>query len=338
MVVGLGPLVGTGTTPAATATPVVRTLPVPGATAAPAPAPGTTCEPYGSLPIQDGRYIVQNNVWHAVTEQCIAVTATGFSVVSADHALATGGPPASYPSIFQGCHYGNCSTASPFPAPYSSLAELTSEVAISAPDTGEWDASYDLWFDPTSRTDGQNTGAELMIWIDHRGRPQPAGAKVATVDLAGARWDVWLGTAGPPVVSYVRQEPTTSFAGSLSAFADDSIARGWILPSWYLTSVQFGFEPWVGGAGLGVNRYSTVTPAAPLPMPTTPPATPAPRPDNRPPTTSASVPTTTDPTTTIPTTPVPTTGPPGALRGRHVLDLFLEFLERVHEWFHGHHR
>jgi hypothetical protein len=28
-----------------------------------------------------------------------------------------------------------------------------------------YDASYDVWFDPTARTDGQNTGAELMVWL-----------------------------------------------------------------------------------------------------------------------------------------------------------------------------
>ncbi len=27
------------------------------------------------------------------------------------------------------------------------------------PSGGVWDAAYDIWFDPTARRDGQNTGA-----------------------------------------------------------------------------------------------------------------------------------------------------------------------------------
>ena len=36
-----------------------------------------------------------------------------------------------------------------------------------------YDAAYDIWFDPTARTDGQNTGAELMVWLNHTGSVQP---------------------------------------------------------------------------------------------------------------------------------------------------------------------
>src|SRR5690349_9242735 len=45
----------------------------------------TTCVKFGSLTIQNGRYVVQNNVWGADTTQCIDTTSAGFTVTRADH-------------------------------------------------------------------------------------------------------------------------------------------------------------------------------------------------------------------------------------------------------------
>ena len=39
-------------------------------------------------------------------------------------------------------------------------------------------------------------------------------------------------------------------------FIDDVRNRGAITNSWYLTSIQAGFEPWQGGAGLAVTNFS----------------------------------------------------------------------------------
>ncbi|GAA3434071.1 hypothetical protein GCM10018954_036750 [Kutzneria kofuensis] len=123
--------------------------------------------------------------------------------------------------------------------------------------SGQWDASYDIWFDPNPNPSGQNTGAELMIWGNHQGAPQPIGSKIATVWISGASWDVWFGNTGWNVISYVRTSPTTSLNVDIGAFTSDSVSRGKISRSWYLTSIQFGFEPWQGGAGLGVQSFST---------------------------------------------------------------------------------
>lgn len=237
-------------------------------------AVGSTCEQYGSIRVQGGAYVVQNNNWGSEgVQQCISATTSGFSITSGSMNKPTNGAPGSYPSIFTGCHYNNCSANSPFPARFSSLGPITSTATITtAP--GEWDAAYDIWFDPTNRRDGQNTGAEIMVWVNHQGRPQPAGSKVGTATLEGATWDVWIerfggtGSGGWNVISYVRQQPVTSFSGSLSAFARDAATRrdgrcvpqGTCLdPNWYLTSVQFGFEPWVGGPGLATSGFSVTT-------------------------------------------------------------------------------
>jgi cellulase/cellobiase CelA1 len=232
-----------------------------GSTAPPAEAQAVTqiCDKFGSARVQGGRYVVQNNEWGDSTGQCISVTDSGFTVTAGSHNKPTNGAPGAYPSIFRGCHYNNCSDTSGLPAPVSSLATLPSSARVTVPSSGAWNASYDLWLDPTPRVDGQNTGAEIMIWINHLGPPQPVGSRVGTVSLAGATWDVWFGNTGWNVVSYVRQQTTTAFDGTLRSFVDDAISRGHAQRAWYLTSVQFGFEPWVGGPGLAVSSFSVDT-------------------------------------------------------------------------------
>ena len=105
------------------------------------------CEKYGSMKIQGDRYVVQNNEWGDSAGQCISVTDTGFSIVSGEHNVPTNGEPAGYPSIYAGCHYGNCSTNSGLPLQISSFGDVTSTVSYTTA-SGYWNASYDLWFDP----------------------------------------------------------------------------------------------------------------------------------------------------------------------------------------------
>ena len=226
------------------------------ATAGPAAAAPVICDQYGTAAVQGGKYIVQNNRWGASTAQCIDVSAAGFTVTRADHNNATNGPPASYPSIYAGCHYGACTSGSGLPAQVSRLANPRATFDISTPGSGEWDAAFDVWFDPSANPPGQNYGAELMIWADHRGRPQPIGSRIATVNLESGTWDVWSGNIGWNVISYVRTTPDDTFANfGLKSFVDDSVGRGKINTAWYLTGVQAGFEPWIGGAGLAVDLF-----------------------------------------------------------------------------------
>lgn len=236
-------------------------------TGAPAQAAPVICEKYGSTSIQGGRYIVMNNVWGADTTQCIDVNQNGgFTITQAAHNKPTNGAPAAYPAIYVGCHYGNCTSGSglPMQASAGGFNRLRSSVSYTYA-SGTYNASYDLWFDPTPRRDGQNTGAELMIWLNRQGGIQPIGSQVGTVNLAGATWEVWYGNVGWNVISYVRTSPATSIDFAIDTFYSDAISRGYAQRSWYLTSVQAGFEPWVGGAGLAVNSFSYTTDGNPDP-------------------------------------------------------------------------
>jgi hypothetical protein len=216
------------------------------------------CDKFGSTTVQGGKYVIQNNNWGDDTTQCITTTDQGFSVTTASHNKPTNGAPGSYPSIYAGCHYANCSSGSGLPLQASSgqFNTIQTSVSMTYPSSGTYDAAYDVWFDPTPRTDGQNTGAEIMIWLNRQGSIQPVGSRVGTVSLAGATWDVWFGNIGWNVISYVRTSPTTSMNFAVNTFYTDAVNRGYAQRSWYLTSVQAGFEPWVGGAGLAVNNFS----------------------------------------------------------------------------------
>ncbi len=254
-----------------------------GATAAP-----VLCEQYASTPVQGGRYIVMNNRWGTSATQCIDVSGTGFTVTQADGSVPTNGAPKSYPAVFYGCHYGSCTTSGNLLSPNGlqasdpRFASISTSVSMTYPGNGTYDAAYDIWFHrsrPTTTTQ-QNDGAELMVWLNHTGAIQPIGSRIGTATIAGATWDVWSGSTGWNVISYVRQTPTASASFRVDDFWRDVVSRGLGSTSWYLTSIQAGFEPWVGGAGLAVNSFSVTTDGAgPTPTPTpTPGTTPTPTP------------------------------------------------------------
>jgi cellulose 1,4-beta-cellobiosidase len=233
------------------------------AVAHPAAAATTICTggSVQSIPVAGGEFVVMNNNWGDTTTQCISATDTGFTVTSAEHDKPTNGAPGSYPAIYAGCHWGTCSDL-PMQASDSRFGSVSTSVDMTYPGSGVYDAAYDIWFNKSqpSPSTGQNDGAELMVWLNHTGSIQPIGSPVATVTIAGASWDVWFGTASGAatwnVISYVRTSPTTSQSFAVDDFYRDVVARGYGQRSWWMSSVQAGFEPWVNGTGLAVNSFT----------------------------------------------------------------------------------
>jgi hypothetical protein len=236
---------------------------VPGGPGATAPGPGgeENCEKFGSVAINGKEYVVQNNAWNTDETQCIDAKGTAFTVTQGHFDLATNGPPATYPAIFKGCHWANCTQASGMPVQVSALPAVVSSWSLTIPATGgAFDAAYDVWFNRTPSTGGQPDGTELMIWLDHGGGVQPAGSKVATVTIDGASWDLWMGKMESwKYVAYVRQ-PATHQVDNLDirAFTQDSVTRGYIDPSNYLIAIEAGFEIWKGGAGFATQSFTAV--------------------------------------------------------------------------------
>ncbi|WP_318200918.1 GH12 family glycosyl hydrolase domain-containing protein [Streptomyces sp. SCL15-4] len=225
-------------------------------TAPAAQADTAICEQYGSTTIQ-GRYVVQNNRWGTSEAQCINVTDSGFRITQADGSVPTNGAPKSYPSVFNGCHYTNCSPGTSLPAQLSTISSAPTSISYSYVSNAVYDAAYDIWLDPTPRTDGVNR-TEIMVWFNKVGSIQPVGSQVGTATVAGRQWQVWSGNNGSnDVLSFVAPSAIGSWSFDVMDFARQAVSRGLAQNSWYLTSVQAGFEPWQNGAGLAVTAFSS---------------------------------------------------------------------------------
>ncbi|MER6673434.1 cellulose binding domain-containing protein [Streptomyces sp. NPDC000983] len=222
----------------------------------PAQADTLICDQYGTTVIQ-GRYVVQNNRWGTGATQCVTATDTGFRVTQADGSVPTNGAPKSYPSVFNGCHYTNCSPGTSLPTQVSTISSAPSSISYGFVNDAVYNASYDIWLDPTPRTDGVNR-TEIMIWFNRVGPIQPIGSQTGTATVGGRSWEVWTGSNGAnDVISFVAPSAIAQWSFDVMDFVDQAVSRGLAQPSWYLTSVQAGFEPWQNGAGLSVNSFSS---------------------------------------------------------------------------------
>jgi hypothetical protein len=215
------------------------------------------CEQFGT--VTSGNFVIMNNRWGSNSPQCINTTASGFSITQQDGTGNLSGAPVSYPAVYIGCHYSNCSPNSPLPAQVSSMGNANTSVSVTYIGSGTWDMAYDIWLNADTNVSGvQDT--EIMIWLNHQGSIQPVGSNTgSTVTLAGRSWQVWTGNNGQNnVVSYVSPSAITSLSFNARDFILDTFSRGsqYGNQSWYLTSMQAGFEPWIGGVGLAVNSFS----------------------------------------------------------------------------------
>lgn len=237
-------------------------------------ATGTICDKFGST--TQGNYIVMNNKWGTDATQCINVTSNGFQITQQNGIAGNGGAPVSYPAIYAGCHYNSCSPSTNMPFQLSQVGSAPTSVTVSYPGSGVYDAAYDIWLNPTTDVSGVQA-TEIMIWLNHTGSISPVGSQTGSFSAGGHNWNVWTGwNGGNNVVSYVATDAgITNFSTDLKPFLMDSITRGagYGNASWYLTSVQMGFEPWQGGVGLSVNSFSfsvSTGNSNPTPIPPTP--------------------------------------------------------------------
>jgi Glycosyl hydrolase family 12/Cellulose binding domain len=223
--------------------------------AGPASADTQICDQFGTTTIE-GRYVVMNNRWGTSAEQCINVTSTGFAITSQQGVGNTSGAPVSYPAVYVGCHYTKCSPGTNLPIRVSSISSATSSIDYNFVSGATYDAAYDIWLDPSPKTDGVNQ-MEIMIWFNRQGSIQPIGSVVGSATIGGRSWQVWQGGNGSNnVISYVAPSPVASWNFSVLDFLRDVQNRGAITSSWYLTSIQAGFEPWIGGTGLAVTNFA----------------------------------------------------------------------------------
>lgn len=253
-------------------------LPLVVSPAAQAAAGTALCTATGTLPINNGEYTLQSNEWNSTAAQCVTATSgTAWSVTTANFNLGTNGAPATYPSLYKGCHWGACTTGSGLPIQVSQLGSATSSWSTVQPASGAYDVAYDLWINSTPTTTGQPDGTEIMIWLNSRGGVQPFGSKTGNSTAAGHSWDVWTGQQTSwKIISYVLQGGGTSFTNlDVKSLISDAVSRGSVNPAHYLIDAEAGFEIWQGSQGLGTDSFSFSATAGSGSGDTQPPTAPA---------------------------------------------------------------
>jgi hypothetical protein len=228
-----------------------------------------------STPAASGVYTVQNNEWGSGASECVTTDGNAdFTVANSAIDNATNGAPGGYPSIYQGCHWGNCTsgglTANPVQVSSLTTGKVTTSWSTTQPGgSNDYDVAYDIWFNQTPTTTGQPNCTELMVWLNHNGPVQPFGSEVATsVTVGGRGYNVWEGSQGSfDTVSYTMTTPQTSVSGlDLAPLAQDAVSRGYLSSSCYLIDIEAGFELWQGGAGLATNSFGVdINGSAPVP-------------------------------------------------------------------------
>jgi hypothetical protein len=259
----------------------------------------TLCQEETS-PVSGGTYKVQNNEFDSSASECVSTDGSAdFTVGNSSIGNATNGSPGAYPSIYQGCHWGNCSsgglTSTPIQVADLAAGRVTTNWSTTQPGgSSDYDVAYDIWFNQTPTTSGQPNCAEMMVWLNHNGNVQPFGSQVASgISLGGHTYDVWEGAQSfGDTVTYDMTTAATSVSDlDVGTLAQDAVSRGYISRSCYLIDVEAGFELWQGGAGLATDSFSVNVAGAgssPTPSPT-PTATPTPSPTPTPtPTTTGS--------------------------------------------------
>jgi post-segregation antitoxin (ccd killing protein) len=186
----------------------------------------------------------------------------------------TTGTPADYPDFTYGCFYGACTQNTQLPIQVSALSNysITSGETVVEPSGASNDVAYDIWFNtgPTTPTNQNTTGTEMMIWVQRNGGVGPSGP-VTTITSSGITWNVytWTNTGncncsgtGSQVIDFINAAPSsngptsgTTFSLNLVPFFEEALALGQIQSSWYLTTIEFGTEIWVGGPGIQVNNF-----------------------------------------------------------------------------------
>ena len=218
-----------------------------------------------SMPVAGGTYIVQNDEWGSGAPESVTTDGNaGFTVTNSSVNNAANGAPGGYPSIYAGCHWGNCTQGGLGVHPVQVTRLTIPGTVTTSWDTTQpggsaaYDVAYDVWFNRTPVAAGQPDGAELMIWLNRHGAVQPFGSQVGTAKISGVSYQVWEGSQPwGNTVSYVMASPAASVRDlDLGALAADAVRRGYIRTSWYVIDVEAGFELWRGGAGLATDSFS----------------------------------------------------------------------------------
>jgi Glycosyl hydrolase family 12 len=263
----------------------------PGSTPGPVPAPASGITPAGGVignspycsrdyeRLDGDDYIAYNDDSGDYT--CLRTTnqqtATGFTVTAFQQDIPGG--VGAYPNVFAGFEWGRHPKNSFLPAEESKDGDPETAVSVTSVPGGYYNAAYDIWFNQTDPDDpwtlGRDNGTEVMIWLVTHEASQGSGH----YKIDGRTWRMMKWVAGNHqtgatwnYIAFIAPNDVTTANLALNPFFKEAIALDWLSPSWYLTTVGFGFEMFSGNlAGLAVKSFnltgvqSGAIPPAPTP-------------------------------------------------------------------------
>lgn len=243
----------------------------------------TITENYGTY--QDPAYpwaYIQNNIWSVSIGDTGAdkgqfiwynnINSWGVQAYTTTGIFSYSGVK-SYPSLVYGKHYTNASTnKNGFPIKISSItksyaAEWNASVLDDGGSGAIYNASYDIWFDPSSTNAGTNK-YEIMIWTLRKNQ-NPIndlgfGVKFkANQKIGNYNFDVYKGSLDSgkqQVLTFILINGNGNFKGNIKSFIDfasGSLSNNWMAKTNYLTSIQAGFE--ICTAGTKTKKANFVT-------------------------------------------------------------------------------
>ncbi|GAA3193154.1 hypothetical protein GCM10010468_02310 [Actinocorallia longicatena] len=211
-------------------------------------APGELCGQYDTRDVENG-YVVQANRWNSTGELCVttpggpAFTVSKSTLTNGNKADAARGP-GGYPNI------GTRPDDPRLPLRIADLGEASTSWSTNSPDTGMYNASYDLWFHPDKNACGgvitDNRSLEVMVWLKSPGLDLPAEWKSGDdVTIGGNLYDVYhfTGPTGQFALIYHLSTPASSVTDlKLAPIAVDAAERSPLDTTGVLCRVQAGFE------------------------------------------------------------------------------------------------
>ncbi|HEY3958067.1 MAG TPA: hypothetical protein VGM53_32275 [Streptosporangiaceae bacterium] len=190
---------------------------------------------------------------------CISGTTSrpGFRITTS---LRHTGAWQAYPFTGAGCAYSLCSPYTDLPKQVRGLPpSANTSFAWHGPAPGNWNASFDVWFDRHDQTSTQDNGDELMVWL----RPNP-GYRGGRLVHVGRHWYWFLhwracNHAYRICWNYTqfrfRHVVHSVWRLRLMPFVRFLERRHMMSPSWWLTSVHAGYELVSGGKGLTTTWF-----------------------------------------------------------------------------------
>lgn len=203
-----------------------------------------SCDQWATF--SNGGYNVYNNIWGSgAGSQCLWANTFSNWGVWADH---SGGGIKSYPNVSREVSIN-----------VDSLGSCTSSFNVTAPNSGAYASTYDVWFN--------NHAYELMIWMNYRGaispisynwnssgQPVPAASNIS---VGGHTWNIYRGSNGAnEVFSFARTSNTNSGTVNLQQVVQWIRNQGWF-GNVNMHKIEFGFEiTTASNLNLAVNSYS----------------------------------------------------------------------------------